>query len=117
MIEMSWSTAKAAEVLGATTNTKDRIVTMTPWKNRIGIWTSLPLTFWKRFGRYPARPTSHMLRLGPAIQAMDAATAPRTSRPDRTLDKPGMPKPSAYTVKACEAPEVSFFFDDAATTE
>ena len=51
MIEMSWSTAKAAEVLGATTNTSDRIVTITPWKNRIGIWTSFLLTFWNRCGR------------------------------------------------------------------
>ena len=48
---MSCSMAKAAEVFGATTNTRDRIVTMTPWKNRIGIWTSFLLTFWKRCGR------------------------------------------------------------------
>src|SRR6476469_9557080 len=48
-----------------------------------------------------------MLRLGPAIQAMDAATAPRTSRPDRTLESPGIPNPSAYTPNAWEAPEVS----------
>ena len=50
MIEMSCSIAKAAEVLGATTNTSDRIVTMTPWNIRIGICTSFLLTFWKRWG-------------------------------------------------------------------
>ena len=51
MIEIAWSTANAAEVLGATTKTSDRIVTMAPWKKRIGIWTSFLLTFWNRFGR------------------------------------------------------------------
>ena len=48
-----------------------------------------------------------MLRLGPAIQAIDAATAPSTSSPDNRLDRPGIPNPSAYTVNACDAPEVS----------
>ena len=38
---------------------------------------------------------------------MEAATAPSTSSPDRTLDRPGMPNPSAYTAKAWDAPEVS----------
>src|SRR5580765_115663 len=32
VIETSWSMAKAVDVLGATTKTRDRIVTMTPWK-------------------------------------------------------------------------------------
>ena len=36
-----------------------------------------------------------LLRLGPAIQAIEAATAPSTSSPDSTLDKPGNPNPSA----------------------
>ena len=51
MIETSWSIANATEVFGATTNTSDRIVTMTPWKSRIGICTSFLLTFWNRVGR------------------------------------------------------------------
>src|SRR6478609_5866410 len=106
-IDTSCSMAKASDVFGATTNTNDSTVTTAPCSSNSGIWTSFLLVFWSPLGRYPALPTSHMLRLGPAIQAIDAATAPSTSRPDRTLDRPGMPKPSAYTVKACEAPEVS----------
>ena len=51
LIEMSCSIAKATEVFGATTNTRDRIVTITPWNSRIGICTSFLLVRWKRCGR------------------------------------------------------------------
>ena len=51
LIETSCSIAKATEVFGATTNTSDRIVTITPWNSRIGICTSFLLVRWKRWGR------------------------------------------------------------------
>ena len=58
-----------------------------------------------------------MLRLGPEIQAIAAANAPITSSPERTLDRPGIPNPSAYTVKACDAPDVSSSVESGTATE
>ena len=43
--------------------------------------------------------------------------APSTSRPDRTFDRPGIPNPSAYTVNAWEAPEVSSSVASGTATE
>ena len=58
-----------------------------------------------------------MLRLGPEIQAIAAANAPITSRPERTLDRPGIPNPSAYTANACDAPDVSSNVESGTATE
>jgi hypothetical protein len=49
-MEMSCSSAKAAEVFGANTETRHSTVTMVPWKKRIGMYMSL-LVLWNSFGR------------------------------------------------------------------
>ena len=50
-IEMSCRTAKADDVLGATTNTKDRTVTTAPWRRSSGICTSFLFVFCRPRGR------------------------------------------------------------------
>jgi hypothetical protein len=58
-----------------------------------------------------------MLRLGPAIHAIEAANAPMTRRPERMLARIGTPKPSAYVVNAWDAPEVSSRLASGTATE